>query len=156
MGNIFQEDYIMTVGAGYASKTIELSYGQILKLQIWDLAGQSGFENLLHRYLAGSSALFLIFDITVRESFDNLDYWLKNFYDDPVHKSRPVIIIGNKIDLGDSLVSDEEIRDYITSIRQRFSLGDVFIDFAYTSAKTGENIESAFLMVSEQLTSHID
>lgn len=151
MGNVFSEEYIMTIGAGYASKTLELDENTTLKLQIWDLAGQSGFEKLLQRYIAGSSALFLIFDITNKTSFENLDNWLDQFYIEPKHKKLPIILIGNKIDLEEFAVTENDIIENIKRIRQKYDIADSYMNYILTSAKTGQNIESAFRMVAKQI-----
>lgn len=64
----------------------------------------------LHVYLTAYSAIryynlaaggLLVYDVTSRQSFDNLDRWLREFYKNCDRDNSPVIIVGNKADLGD-------------------------------------------------------
>ena len=50
--------------------------GKKVKLQIWDTAGQERFKNITASYYRGGNGVILIYDITDRESFDNLNCWL--------------------------------------------------------------------------------
>jgi small GTP-binding protein len=67
-----------------------------LKLQIWDSAGQEKYRSLIPNYVRGSSIIFVVFDITKRESFLSISQWItfiKNI-ENPL-----IILCGNKIDL---------------------------------------------------------
>ncbi|MHA2275423.1 MAG: Rab family GTPase [Candidatus Kariarchaeaceae archaeon] len=122
MGETFVEDHITTIGAGFAVKRIPLDEDKLLELQVWDLAGQSGMDVLLQRYIMGSHAAFIVFDLSLRETFDNIDNWLEQLFLN-LEDIIPIIILGNKNDLETFTVTETEIQEY---------------------AKTGDNIENAF------------
>jgi len=56
------------------SLTVE---GDVVKLQIWDTAGQERFRTITGAYYKGAHAIILVYDITRRESFEDIDaFWL--------------------------------------------------------------------------------
>ena len=104
-------------------------------MQIWDTAGQERFRTVVSSYFRGSHGLFLIYDITNRDSFKNLENWLKEIEGEASEKVLK-ILIGNKCDL-------EEDRDI------KFEEGQAFanrngMQFMETSAKANTNINEAF------------
>ena len=87
------------------------------------------------------SKSFLIFDKTRRESFTNIKRWIEDI-DRRNPQGIPKILIGNKRDLTfDIEVTDEEIKDYCKSNK---------LEYIETSAKTGENIDLAFIYIALQ------
>jgi small GTP-binding protein len=96
-----------TVGVEFGAKKIELN-GNNIKAQIWDTAGQERYKSITNAYYKGSKGALLVYDITKKESFDNIDRWiseLKNNGDPEV----TIILIGNKSDLdSERQVSKEE------------------------------------------------
>ena len=75
MGQKFVEDYEPSIGVDFFSKTIKYK-GKTIKLQIWDSAGQEKFRSLIPNYIRGSSLVFIVYDISNRKSFDNLQSWI--------------------------------------------------------------------------------
>jgi len=115
-----------------------------VRLVIWDLAGQDGYQAVRSRYYEGASALIVVYDITNRESFQNIGGWLSESFK-RVSKI-PIAILGNKSDLrntepSDSFVKPEEGAAYAISLTERLGVPTVFYE---TSAKNGENIQEAF------------
>ena len=146
--NSFKENYIMTIGSNFSTKTVALpDHPQFqVKLQIWDLAGQPTFEKVRGHYYQGSTGIILVYSVNDRESFDNASKWLVEAYKN-MGKLPPTIIIGNKIDLRpaygatDSFVSTEEGQEFTELFMDRLDIPATFIE---TSAMTGENIKVAF------------
>jgi Ras-related protein Rab-11A len=107
----FQKDYKMTIGVNFATKLLRLENGTNVKLSIWDTAGQERFHFLLPSYYDGSSGGMIVFDVTRRESFQNLPKWL-----DQVRgkvNNIPLLLVGNKADLGDlRAVQTEEAKQF--------------------------------------------
>lgn len=58
--DIFQENYVATIGVDFKLKTIEIESTRI-KLQIWDTAGQERFRNITQTYFKGASAIILAY-----------------------------------------------------------------------------------------------
>ena len=107
---------------------------------IWDIAGQtSQMVTYRSRFYNGANAAFIVIDRTRSGNLDSIEKWY-NDIKKSIPRNIPVVIVGNKSDLVDDIViSEEEIRE----IAKKF-------DFHYilTSAKTGENVDSAFLYIA--------
>lgn len=70
----------------------------LLKIQIWDTAGQESFKSITRSYYKGSIAALLVYDITRRDSFDNIVKWLDEVKAHS-HGKIEVALVGNKTDL---------------------------------------------------------
>ena len=113
-----------------------------MKLQIWDTAGQERFKNITASYYRGGNGVLVVYDITDRESFENLNSWLIEI-EKNANKNVFKILIGNKCDLEDKRkVTFQEGKDFADSNGMKF---------LETSAKTATKVEEAF----EQLTNEI-
>ena len=75
MGQKFNNEYEASIGVDFFSKTIKYK-GKIIKLQIWDSAGQEKFRSLIPNYIRGSSLVFIVYDVSNRKSFDSLQAWI--------------------------------------------------------------------------------
>ena len=71
----FKFDHDTTIGVEFGSKIINVRDKQI-KLQIWDTAGQETFKSITRSYYRGSIGVVLVYDITNRDSFNNVSKWL--------------------------------------------------------------------------------
>ena len=128
---------VASTGASYASKTIDIpELGESITFDIWDTAGQEKYRSLTKFFFKGAKMAVLVYDITRRESFDNLKtIWLKELKE---HGEENVVlgIAGNKSDLYDEeVVPEQEARDYAKSIGAVFSL---------TSAQNNSGINELF------------
>lgn len=150
-GETFISDHLSTLGADFAVKRVDINDDVVLELQIWDLAGQPGFENLRQRFFKGAAAAFMVFDLTRRETFEALDNWFEQLWRSQKSKRMPIAILGNKIDLDDIVVSDEEVQEYMKRLREEHDLGESYLAYFTTSAKTGENIQTVFNEISQAL-----
>ncbi|XP_067135075.1 ras-related protein Rab-37-like isoform X2 [Centruroides vittatus] len=130
-----------TVGIGFTNKIVNVDETKV-KLQIWDTAGQERFRSVTHAYYRDAHALLLLYDVTNKTSFDNTRAWLGeiNEYaqDDVV-----IMLIGNKAD-----VSAEREVKYEDGERLAKEYGVTFME---TSAKTGMNVDLAFMAVAREL-----
>ena len=68
-----------------------------MRLQLWDTAGQERFRSLIPGYLRDSHAIFLVYDITNADSFNNINIWLDYIKENRGDEVK-IFIIGNKID----------------------------------------------------------
>ena len=132
--NKFRDNYKSTLGVNLLKKDLVIDgYGGV-SAQIWDLGGQESFKSLRKLYLEGANGAFVIFDTTKRKTFEKLDEWIQSFKDS--RGERPLLLIGNKIDLSDKIkVEESEAKGYAEKNSMKCIL---------TSAKTGENVEKAF------------
>lgn len=72
----------------------------MLKIQIWDTAGQESFKSITRSYYRGSIAAMIIYDISKRDSFDNVARWVQEIRNHS-HEKVNVVLVGNKCDLTD-------------------------------------------------------
>lgn len=112
-----------------------------VKLQIWDVAGQSRFQILRPMYYRGSSGGILVFDVTRRRTFIVLEEWLDELYK-AINKTIPIILVANKTDLPDRVVEPSEGREFADKHN---------MPYLESSAKTGEGIVDIFQALGEDL-----
>ena len=132
---IFENNVNSTRGASYSNKIIDVN-GTPLSLDIWDTAGQETYKSLTKYFYKGAKMALLVYDITRKESFDNIkSFWydqIKEFGDEGVILG----IVGNKCDMYDEeAVPEEEAREYAKSIGAIFQL---------TSAQNNSGINELF------------
>ena len=138
MGNPFNEVYEPSIGVDFMSKNIKYK-DQNIKLQMWDTAGQEKYKGLIPSYVRNSSIVFLVYDISIKSSFDNISKWItfiRNI------ENTTLVLCGNKIDLSNREVSKEEGE----ALAQKEG-----ISFYEVSAKTEENIKNMFYNVVAEL-----
>ncbi|MHA1804529.1 MAG: Rab family GTPase [Promethearchaeota archaeon] len=138
--NKFRSDYKSTLGVNLLKK--EIKYNEkVISLQIWDLGGQESFRSLRKLYLEGSHGGFLVFDLTNKKSFEDLPEWMGDFKN--IRGELPLILIGNKRDLSDSVqVEDGQVEEFAKTHD---------LTHYITSAKTGEGVEDAFLELTKSI-----
>ena len=130
----FDPDSKATVGVEFGTKNLKIN-NKLIKVQIWDTAGQERYRSITSAYYKGAKGSLLVYDITNKLTFDNLDKWiseLKNNGDSDIS----MILVGNKTDLeSNRVVSLEEGKN-----KAKFNK----MAFIETSALNGNNIEKAF------------
>ena len=132
--NTFQEEHMATIGLDFKIKSVNLN-GKIVKVQIWDTAGQDRFKSITKNYYKGAHGIILIYDVTKRKTFDNLKNWIDTIKEE-VSDKVSVILVGNKIDNIDNRV--------VTTQEGQGIANEYNLQFYETSAKTGDNIDIAF------------
>ncbi|XP_011502797.1 PREDICTED: ras-related protein Rab-37-like isoform X1 [Ceratosolen solmsi marchali] len=113
-----------------------------VKLQIWDTAGQERFRSVTHAYYRDAHALLLLYDVTNKQSYDNIRAWLgeiREYAQDDV----VIMLLGNKCDCGAERVVRREDGQRLAN--------EYKVPFMETSAKTGLNVELAFHAVAREL-----
>ena len=138
MDNPFNEVYEPSIGVDFMSKNIKFRE-QSIKLQIWDTAGQEKYKGLIPSYVRNSSIVFLVYDVSVKTSFDNIPNWI-NFIKSI--ENTTLVLCGNKIDLDKREVKKEEGEELAKKEG---------ISFFEVSAKTDENIKNMFYNVVADL-----
>lgn len=89
-----------TIGVDFYSKTVEIDENWI-KAQIWDTAGQERFKAFSSAYYNGAHGAIIVYDISKRETFDNVENWLKEIKTHLNPEDTVQMLIGNKSDLSD-------------------------------------------------------
>ena len=89
-------DLQMTIGVDYITK-LHLLNDKKLKLSIWDTTGQERFRSITSSYFKGCDGIILIYDISCKKSFNDLEYWM-DIIKERTNKKYNIVIIGNKMD----------------------------------------------------------
>ncbi|CBK21525.2 uncharacterized protein [Blastocystis hominis] len=132
--NLFQEDTSATIGVDFYSKSVQRG-NKIIKTQLWDTAGQERYRAMAAAYYRGSTGAIIVFDVTHRQSFNNLQQWI-NEIGSYSSSDMPILIIGNKCDLASvRTVSSEEAQAFA----EQHNMG-----YIETSALTADNVNKAF------------
>ena len=127
-----------TVGVSF--KTKEISFPEkTVKLNLWDTAGQEKYHSLTKMYCRGAKAAILVYDITNRDSFNNLKNW-HQMVSELSNENTIFAVVGNKEDLIDrEAVGLDEARAFATKINATYKK---------TSAKNGVGIEELFRAIT--------
>ena len=156
----FTQRYKATIGADFLTKEI-VADDKYITLQIWDTAGQERFESLGVAFYRGADGVILVYDMTNKESFDNIEFWRENFIKnaDPLNPDKfPFTLIANKSDLltaksdmkwnwnwGFDNVSDDNVskiivngwcRRFITEYKMDIPLDLIYECFKFYGAKS--------------------
>jgi Ras-related protein Rab-2A len=123
------------VGVEYGCKTMAIN-GKVIKLQIWDTAGQEEFKAITRSYYRSSAAALVVFDITRRESFRNCVRWVEDVKSNS-NKDVILVLVGNKADLAQERMV---ARNDALKLARDYEM--LYIE---TSAKSQENVERAFV-----------
>ncbi|MFX0144826.1 MAG: Rab family GTPase, partial [Candidatus Hodarchaeota archaeon] len=136
-------DYKPTLGANIVRKDVNLDNTKV-RLIMWDLAGQEKYQVVRSMYFQGCQGALLVYDVTRYSTFESINSkWLRDFKK-YVKKEGVYILIGNKSDLVDQrTVTTERGREIAEKIKASH--------FIETSAKLGENIEEAFILLVNQI-----
>ncbi|KAG2294702.1 hypothetical protein Bca4012_066553 [Brassica carinata] len=139
--NEFSLESKSTIGVEFATRSIRVDE-KTVKAQIWDTAGQERYRAITSAYYRGAVGAFLVYDVTRRVTFENVDRWLKELRDH-TDDNIVVMLVGNKADLRHlRAVSTEDA----TAFAERESTF-----FMETSALEALNVEDAFTQVLSQI-----
>ncbi len=157
LGENFTSNYIETIGSDFSFKSMRHDSGKILKISIWDLAGQEEYASTHPLYYKGSLGALVVYSVVDRKSFKDLPNWIDEFYKGTGRQDLPLLIIGNKIDLldgTDDIVTVEEENRLIEDLQKKYS--DPSIKSIRTSAKEGTYVEEAFKSFSDLILKWIE
>ena len=129
------EDVGTTTGASYCCKSITLE-DHSFTADIWDTSGRERYMALTKIYVKDADGVFVVYDITNKNSFDNMDYWLR-YAKDYGKEDVSIMFIGNKCDLKKN---NREVTEEEVELKAK-KYGANFIE---VSALSGENIQQAF------------
>ena len=120
-GKGFNPNEQTTLQSSYQLKKLEVN-GIIFNLSIWDTIGQERLRSLTKIFFKNSKIAILVYDITNRASFEELNYWEKTIKE-MTDENIVLGVAGNKKDLYiNEAVSEEEGENYAKSINAKFKL----------------------------------
>jgi len=129
---LFPEEHKPTIGIDFKVNTFQMGNYKV-RLQLWDTAGQERFRPLTYHYLKGADVVVIVFDVTKKQTFDNLPKWLQE-----VDTSCPYaikVLVGNKTDKADRQINFPTAKQFASSAN---------LAYIETSAKTNTNVLSIF------------
>ncbi|KAG0236329.1 Ras- protein Rab-18 [Actinomortierella wolfii] len=137
-----QDEVSATIGVDFKVKVIDVE-GKKYKLTIWDTAGQERFRTLTSSYYRGAQGVILVYDVSNRDSFDQLQTWFNELNTYCSSKEVVKMIVGNKVDRESArMVSKQE------GLEMARKLETLFIE---CSAKTKLGVQQAFEELVQQI-----
>ena len=129
-----------TIGVDFVLKEITLDCGALVRVQLWDIAGQERFKSVTRIYYKEAVGAVIMFDCTNQDSLNGVKDW-KDDLDNKVTMSdgslMPCLLLGNKCDLPD----DTHIIDQDGLSKK--AKKDSYHTGKFCSAKSGEGIEGS-------------
>ncbi|XP_047496950.1 ras and EF-hand domain-containing protein homolog [Penaeus chinensis] len=147
----FSQHYRATIGVDFALKVLNWDSNTVIRLQLWDIAGQERFGNMTRVYYKEAVGAFVVFDVTRAQTFDAVTKW-KTDLDTKVTLADgspiPAVLLANKCDQPKEGVVNNPARmdDYC---RERG-----FSGWFETSAKENINIDEASRFLVNKILSN--
>ena len=129
-----------TVNTNVFQKSIEIN-NKVFNLTVWDTAGEEKYHALAPIFYRGTQGAVIIFDVTNRDTFQRATKWfgeLKEFSE----KNTQMILVGNKIDLPDRVITNEEA----SKLARKYNC-----NFLEVSALLGTNVNEIFNSLTESI-----
>ncbi len=144
--DVFNDKYVTTLGTKVTMKELNIKSPQNeqplkMTLMIWDIMGQKELKRLLISFYKGAKGALIVADITRKETLESINDWIQSLHN-CVGKV-PVLFLLNKSDLMDQTRMKQ---DEIMNLAKKHGTS-----FLFTSAKTGKNVDKAFMRLSEML-----
>ena len=98
LGNTFKEQVMASCSPKQSNKTIKLDNIK-LNLILWDTMGQEKYRSLSKSFIKDSNIVILVYDITRKDSFSELDFWINSVKEELNNDEAIIGIVGNKTDL---------------------------------------------------------
>ncbi|OQV22297.1 Ras-related protein Rab-32 [Hypsibius exemplaris] len=136
----FSQQYRATIGVDFALKIINWDQNTVIRLQLWDIAGQERFGHMTRVYYKDAVGAFIVFDTTRGATFDAVAKWKKDLdqkVELPDGKLVPCVLLGNKCDQPRDSQTPEGTR------MDQFLKENEFSGFFETSAKENIGIDQA-------------
>ncbi|KAI7846985.1 P-loop containing nucleoside triphosphate hydrolase protein [Circinella umbellata] len=153
--NIFSSNYKSTIGVDFALKVIQWSPDIIVRLQLWDIAGQERFGNMTRVYYKEALGAFVVCDVTRQSTFEGVTKW-KDDIDAKVSLPSawgggniPVVLLANKSDLVNEGHGQHANPKEMDELCEKHG----FLKWFETSAKNNTNIDDAARFLIQSILS---
>jgi len=137
----FRDYLVSTIGVDVQTKKYQL-FNDTVNVLLWDTAGQEKFKSLCPAFYRDSVGIFLCFDFTDRQSYEDISKWMELML-----PYLPKYVNINLIGLKSELKEQYEVSELEAIAFARKHC----MDFYPVSAKTGENVEKIFLNNVEKI-----
>jgi len=139
ISGIFSEKYFTTIGVKIDKKSI-MRDGDEVELLLWDIYGEDKFQSVESSYFRGASGYLLVLDGTRKDTLDTAIMLRKRI--ESTVSNIPYIVVLNKSDVKSEWEFDKE------EVNQLFDNNITLIE---SSAKTGQNVEQIFQILTEKI-----
>ena len=138
----FLDMHMATIGLDYRLKTMILDDHKIVKIQLWDTAGQDKFRAITRNYYKGARGIILIYDVTNVKSYENIKKWINEIKEE-ISEKVSIVLVANKI--------DNTAERKISKVQGEKLAKDYEVAFFETSAKTGEGVNESVLYLVQKI-----
>jgi len=97
----FSQHYRATIGVDFALKVVHWDQNTVIRLQLWDIAGQERFGNMTRVYYKEAVGAFIVFDVTRTSTFESVAKWKQDLdakVQLPDGSPIPCVLLANKCD----------------------------------------------------------
>lgn len=139
---VFNPEFHTTIGVDFKISTVDID-GKLVKMQLWDTAGQDRFRNIVASYYRGAHGVIMVYDVTDTESFTSIRAW----HDETkVHLQAnvPKLLVGNKVDEAGRTVTSDEGQQLAEQLG---------MEWMETSAKSEFHVKEAFEALARTILS---
>jgi len=139
--NTFSPSLTSTLGIDFKIKHITVEDLKT-KLQIWDTAGQERFRAITTSYFKGSNAVMLVYSVTDRDTFDNINKWCRQIRE-LGDLNTNILLVGNKCDEKfNRVVSNQEAQE----MAKKHNV--TYMEVSAKEDKEGTSVEDAFTQIT--------
>ena len=138
----YQEKMNATIGVDYTTKIFKMNDSSLIKLQMWDTAGQENFISLIRTYYKDVGGAIIMYDVCDKNTFNRVHFWYNELKKNAL-EDYPILIVGNKID-GNRVVNTGEAQELAKSLNCLYT---------EMSVKTGQNTFYGIKKFTEHLYS---
>ena len=131
----YKGEYRTSISVISKKQLLNLNQQTVSELEIFDTCGEERFRSIVRSFFQGKDGIVLVYDITRKSTFDNLNSWL-NEIKEAAPENVGIILVGNKTD-------NEDEREVSTKMGENFAKKNE-MEFIEVSAKTGNRVSLAF------------
>ena len=131
----FSPQYLATLGIDFFTKDVMIDK-EIIHIKIWDTAGEERYRSLTKGFFKNGEGIIIVYDVTNRNSFESLKFWIDSIENNNnlENKKMPAVILGNKIDISDRQVNENEAEEFAKSRNHKYF---------EVSAKSGNGVDES-------------
>ena len=139
-GDSFTATHLEKIGIDFKIKTIKYE-NKLVKLQIWDTAGEERFRTITSTYYKGFHGIILMYDVTDHNSFKSIRNWIKHI-EANADKSVKKVLVGHKCNAFNRVIIEEEGQN----LADEYNIG-----FFESSAKINKNVSEVFYYLVKEI-----
>jgi len=140
----YEDKFLTTLGVDFYKKDVSLSDKLKVPATIWDTGGQERYKSIAKSYYDKANGILLVYDVTDRKSFDEIEHWMEQIFENAVNTSIKMLVAA-KCDLENisvNVVNEEEGK----KLAEKYK-----IKFMKTSAKKGIGVNEAFKEIIQDI-----